>query len=112
MIQGGDTSGTGKGGKSIWGGFFEDEFHNALKHSTRGIVSMANKGPNTNASQFFITFSKQPHLNNKYTIVGKVISGWETLDAIEKVPCANETPLEDIVIENITIHANPIADLE
>eukprot|EP00298_Acanthocystis_sp_HF-20_P026422 c4113_g1_i1.p1 GENE.c4113_g1_i1~~c4113_g1_i1.p1 ORF type:complete len:162 (+),score=63.44 c4113_g1_i1:19-504(+) len=110
MIQGGDPTGTGKGGKSIWGDYFADEFHPSLKHSSRGIVSMANKGPNSNGSQFFITYAKQPHLNNKFTIIGKVIAGWETLDALEKVPDKNGVPAEDIVLERVTIHANPIAD--
>uniref|UniRef100_A0A8D0EHX8 Peptidyl-prolyl cis-trans isomerase n=1 Tax=Strix occidentalis caurina TaxID=311401 RepID=A0A8D0EHX8_STROC len=62
---------TGKGGNSIWGKKFEDEFSEYLKHSVRGVVSMANNGPNTNGSQFFITYGKQPHLDMKYTVFGK-----------------------------------------
>lgn len=73
MVQGGDPTGTGKGGESIWGGTFIDEFYSDLKHDARGIVSMANNGPDSNGSQFFITYAAQPHLNNQYTIVGKVI---------------------------------------
>ena len=77
----------------------------------RGVVSMANNGSNTNASQFFICYSSQPHLNNKYTIFGQVIDGFETLDAIEKIPVGNKNkPLTDIKIENIIIHANPLAN--
>ena len=72
MIQGGDPTGTGKGGESIWGGTFIDEFHNDLKHDRKGIVSMANNGPDSNGSQFFITYAAQSHLNNQYTIFGKV----------------------------------------
>lgn len=73
---------------------------------------MANSGPNTNKQQFFITYAKQPHLNNVYSIVGKVIDGFEILDLMEKVPVdAKHRPLKDIVIESVTIHANPIADL-
>ncbi|CAN0294714.1 unnamed protein product, partial [Hapterophycus canaliculatus] len=67
MVQGGDPLGTGKGGESIWGGAFPDEFHPDNKHDRRGMVSMASKGPNTNKSQFFITYTRQPHLNNVYT---------------------------------------------
>ncbi|KAK6751418.1 hypothetical protein RB195_003047 [Necator americanus] len=71
MVQTGDPTGTGKGGNSIWGGPFEDELSVELRHEGRGIVSMANNGPNTNKSQFFITYAKQPHLDLKYTIFGK-----------------------------------------
>lgn len=63
---------TGKGGKSIWGGFFEDEISPALRHNARGIVSMANKGENTNASQFFVTYAAQKHLDGRNTVFGKV----------------------------------------
>mmetsp|Transcript_14794 Transcript_14794/g.28636 ORF Transcript_14794/g.28636 Transcript_14794/m.28636 type:complete len:131 (+) Transcript_14794:43-435(+) len=72
MIQGGDPTGTGRGGKSIYptrNGKFEDEIVESLKHNSRGIVSMANSGPNTNGSQFFITYSKQNHLNGAYLVM-------------------------------------------
>ncbi|XP_078003699.1 peptidyl-prolyl cis-trans isomerase-like 3 isoform X4 [Phascolarctos cinereus] len=71
MVQTGDPTGSGKGGNSIWGRKFEDEYSEYLKHSVRGVVSMANNGPNTNGSQFFITYGKQPHLDMKYTVFGK-----------------------------------------
>ncbi|RNA22401.1 peptidyl-prolyl cis-trans isomerase-like 3 [Brachionus plicatilis] len=114
IVQTGDPSNTGKGGKSIWGDFFEDEFDEHLKHSKRGVVSMANKGSNTNGSQFFISYSKQSNLDMKYTIFAHVIDGFETLDELEKIPVneKNYRPNYDIKIKNVTIHANPIAELE
>ncbi|OJT15552.1 Peptidyl-prolyl cis-trans isomerase-like 3 [Trametes pubescens] len=72
MIQTGDPSGSGKGGQSIWGKPFPDEVRTTLKFNNRGILAMANSGPDTNKSQFFITYAKQPHLDGKYTIFGKV----------------------------------------
>ena len=111
MLQGGDPTGTGKGGESIWGGMFRDEFHENLTHSKRGIVSFANNGPDTNGSQFFITYGPQSHLNNKYTVFGQVIDGFEALDKIEVIPVGKKNrPLKDIVLESITIHSNPIAE--
>ncbi|BAM41239.1 peptidyl-prolyl cis-trans isomerase [Theileria orientalis strain Shintoku] len=114
LIQGGDPTGTGKGGESIYGEPFEDEFVSHLKHDKRGMVSMANPGQsNSNASQFFITYSKQMHLNNQYTVFGRLISGLDTLEKLENVPVGKKNrPLTDIIIESITIHTNPIADLE
>ncbi|XP_045192966.1 peptidyl-prolyl cis-trans isomerase-like 3 [Mercenaria mercenaria] len=111
MLQTGDPTGTGKGGNSIWGRKFEDELRDGLKHSVRGVVSMANNGPDTNGSQFFITYGKQPHLDMKYTVIGKVIDGFETLDDFEKLP-VNEKyrPDRDVRIRSVVIHANPIAD--
>ncbi|KAL6076639.1 Peptidyl-prolyl cis-trans isomerase-like 3 [Balamuthia mandrillaris] len=111
IVQTGDPSGTGKGGKSIWGRPFKDEFVPSLKHNKRGIVSMANSGPDTNQSQFFITYQKHSHLNNVYTVFGHVISGFEALDALEKVPVDEaERPITPVRIRSVTIHANPIAD--
>jgi len=112
MIQGGDPTGTGKGGQSIWGAPFADEVRSTLKFNTRGIVAMANSGPDTNKSQFFITYAKQPHLDGKYTIIGKVIDGADsTLDTMERVPVTEKNrPLQEIKLTHITIHANPIAD--
>ncbi len=81
VIQGGDPTGTGRGGP---GYKFEDELKgNPLKHE-RGVISMANAGPNTNGSQFFITHSPQPHLNGKHTVFGKVINGLDIVDMIEQ----------------------------
>ncbi|GIL90944.1 hypothetical protein Vretifemale_18640 [Volvox reticuliferus] len=89
MIQGGDPTGTGKGGRSIYptpSGKFPDEINDSLKHTKRGILSMANSGPNTNGSQFFITYKAHAHLNGKYTVFGQVIDGMDVLDRMEKVP--------------------------
>ena len=81
MVQGGDPTGTGTGGP---GYKFGDEFtNNPLKHE-RGVLSMANAGPGTNGSQFFITHSPQPHLNGRHTVFGKVVSGLEVVDAIRQ----------------------------
>lgn len=110
MLQGGDPTGTGKGGEAIHGGVIPDEFHADCQHSKRGIVSMANNGPDTNASQFFITYAAQPHLDNVYTVIGQVIDGFDVLDAAEKVPVGKKNrPSMDILLERISIHANPCA---
>ena len=112
IIQGGDPTGTGKGGTSIWNSVFDDEFHPELKHDKRGMISMANKGnnPNTNGSQFFIIYGPQPHLNNQNTIFATIIDGIEVLDSMEKVSVGEKfRPVTDIKINKITIHANPLA---
>ena len=111
MVQTGDPTNTGKGGTSIWGNKFEDELHDSLRHNAKGIVSMANSGPNSNGSQFFITYDKQPHLDMKYTVFGKVIDGFDTLDSLEKLPVNPKKyrPTIDIKIKSVTIHANPLA---
>ncbi|XP_071724152.1 peptidyl-prolyl cis-trans isomerase CYP18-1-like [Rutidosis leptorrhynchoides] len=110
MIQGGDPSGTGKGGMSIWGKKFNDEIRESLKHNARGILAMANSGPNTNGSQFFITYAKQPHLNGLYTIFGKVIHGFEVLDVMEKTQVGpGDRPIAEIRLSRVTMHANPLA---
>ncbi|KZO90673.1 cyclophilin-type peptidyl-prolyl cis-trans isomerase [Calocera viscosa TUFC12733] len=111
MIQGGDPTGTEKGGQSIWGKPFADEIRSTLKFNNRGIVAMANSGPDTNKAQFFITYAKQSHLDNKYTIFGRVIDGLDTLDVMERVPVnPKNRPLKEIVLNKVTIHANPIAN--
>ena len=79
MAQTGDPDGTGSGGP---GYTFEDEFHPSLSHDSAGILSMANRGPNTNGSQFFITYGPQPHLDNMHSVFGKVVEGLELIEAI------------------------------
>ncbi|KAF6754578.1 cyclophilin-like domain-containing protein [Ephemerocybe angulata] len=111
IVQTGDPTGTGKNGESIWGSPFEDEIRSTLKFNARGIVAMANSGRDSNKSQFFITYAKQPHLDGNNTIFGKVIDGLDTLEAIERVPVNNKNrPLQEIKLASVTIHANPIAD--
>lgn len=90
MIQGGDPTGTGRGGKSIWGKAFQDECSPVVKFDNYGTLAMANAGPNTNGSQFFITTVKTPWLNMRHTIFGKVIAGYDVVQKIENTPADSE----------------------
>ena len=83
-------TGTGTGGESCWGKPFKDECTNKLRHTGRGVLSMANSGPNTNGSQFFITFKSASHLDDKHTVFGRVVGGLDTLAKVEKVPTDKE----------------------
>lgn len=83
MIQGGDPLGNGTGGESIWGKPFEDEFSPELKFEKQGLLAMANRGPTTNGSQFFITTAATPWLNQKHTIFGEVTKGYDVVQKIE-----------------------------
>ncbi|XP_031619618.1 RING-type E3 ubiquitin-protein ligase PPIL2 [Contarinia nasturtii] len=113
MIQGGDPTKSGRGGKSIWGDKFEDEILPQLSHTGRGILSMANSGPNTNGSQFFITYRSCRHLDGKHTIFGKLVGGMDTLNEMEKVEVDNkDRPIEDIVIEKIHIFVDPYQEAD
>ena len=102
MIQGGDPLGDGTGGESIWGREFEDEF-STLKHDKPYTVSMANAGPNTNGSQFFITTEKTPWLDNHHTIFGRAVQGLDVIHKIENTRVHKDKPEEDIKIVNIDI---------
>ncbi|KAF9640379.1 Ribosomal protein L25/L23 [Lasiodiplodia theobromae] len=89
---------------------FEDEIKPALRHNARGIVSMANKGPDTNGSQFFICFAPAPHLDGKNTVFGRVIEGDDVLDQLEGLEADKKgRPKQKVTIRSVTIHANPLA---
>ena len=97
MAQTGDPDGTGSGGP---GYTFEDEFHPSLSHDSAGILSMANRGPNTNGSQFFITYGPQPHLDNMHSVFGKVVEG---LELIEAIPPRDPSTINDPSVKMVGI---------
>jgi peptidyl-prolyl cis-trans isomerase-like protein 2 len=113
MIQGGDPTGTGKGGQSIWGKNFEDEFDGPLKNDARGILSMANKGKDTNSSQFFILYRPAAHLDRKHTVFGRVVEDTvKVLDTLENVPVnpKDNRPKEPIKMLEATVLSDPFAE--
>ncbi|ELK26284.1 Peptidyl-prolyl cis-trans isomerase-like 2 [Myotis davidii] len=135
VIQGGDPTGTGTGrywcwgslgsfgcpigregvgGESYWGKPFKDEFRPNLSHTGRGILSMANSGPNTNKSQFFITFRSCAYLDKKHTIFGRVVGGFDTLTAMENVESDPKTdrPKEEIRIDSTTVFVDPYEEAD
>lgn len=104
MIQGGDPLGNGTGGQSIWGQSFQDEFNPSIQFTHPGILAMANRGPNTNGSQFFITTAATPWLNQKHTIFGEVTKGYDVVQKIEATPTgAQDRPIQPQKIIKITL---------
>jgi peptidyl-prolyl cis-trans isomerase-like 1 len=108
MIQGGDPTGTGRGGQSIYGAPFQDEFVDTLRHTGPGILSMANAGPNTNGSQFFVTLAPTPWLDGRHSVFGKVVEGMDIVRAIGKVKTTKpgDKPVEQVVMKKVTITRN------
>ncbi|KAK4041993.1 peptidyl-prolyl cis-trans isomerase-like 1 [Parachaetomium inaequale] len=106
MIQGGDPTGTGRGGSSIYGEKFEDEIKPDLKHTGAGILSMANAGPNTNGSQFFITLAPTPWLDGKHTIFGRVKKGIDVVKRMGLVPTdGGDRPKTEVKIVKASVVA-------
>ena len=113
MIQGGDPTGSGRGGQSAFGGPIPDELDDRLKHDSAGVVSMANSGKkNDNKSQFFITFAPCPHLDHKHTVFGKIVGGLDEFMKLNTTETnSSDVPIEPIRIEKISIVEDPFSEI-
>jgi peptidyl-prolyl cis-trans isomerase-like 1 len=108
MIQGGDPTGTGRGGESVYGGKFEDEITRNLKHTGAGVVAMANSGPNTNGSQFYVTLKSTPFLDGKHTIFGRIYSGMGVIQRMGLVATDDDDrPRNPITVHKATAFHGP-----
>jgi peptidylprolyl isomerase len=104
MIQGGDPTGTGRGGKSVWNTPFEDEVTDKVKFDKPGLLAMANAGPKTNGSQFFVTTAATPWLNKKHTIFGEVVKGFDVIQKIETTKTgAGDRPVQEVKILRMSV---------
>lgn len=107
-VSNGDPEGTGRGGDSFFSGTFPDEFSSKLTHSKRGILSMANSGPNSNKSQFFCTFKPCSHLDRKHSVFGCIVGEGDVLDVIEKIPTDDtDAPVMDLIVRDILVFDDP-----
>jgi cyclophilin family peptidyl-prolyl cis-trans isomerase len=108
MIQGGDPTGTGRGGQSFWGKPFEDECTPSVRFDRKGLLAMANAGPRTNGSQFFITLAPTDWLQGKHTIFGEVVGGLDVVEKIGKVKVgAGDKPVQPVSMTKVTIEGTP-----
>lgn len=114
IVQEGDPNGDGTGGDSIWGRSFKNEFDSRLRHDRRGIVSMANRGPNSNRSQFFVTFKATSHLDDVHTVFGLVVGGMATLDLMENIGCniENNVPKQEVKILKSVVFQSPLDEAD
>ncbi|MFT4551889.1 MAG: peptidylprolyl isomerase [Chlamydiales bacterium] len=111
MVQGGDPTGTGAGGQSVWGESFEDEVNVDVVFDRPGILAMANAGPDTNGSQFFITTAETPWLNMRHTIFGEVITGYDIVEKIENMKTSyGDKPVEVQKILNVTVKKKDLVE--
>ena len=102
MLQGGDPTGTGRGGPGFT---FEDEFHSDLRHDGPGVLSMANRGPNTNGSQFFVCQVPCPHLDGRHAVFGRVVEGLEVIDTIAAQPTGMmDRPVDPVLLERVEVY--------
>lgn len=103
MAQGGDIDHlNGRGGRSIYGSRFPDESF-ACRHACRGVLSMANSGPDSNGSQFFLTFAPTPWLDSRHVVFGQVVDGWNTLDEMEKAGSEGGQPTASVILQRCTV---------